>query len=409
MHNNTTEDVEVSQQVFLRGSFLYRITVDRTGYYMLCANVLDENRVYNADTGKTRELTGYFILRDKRGKEIHTYHFSQFRETIITGGAIKRPIRYKVIMYLEKGKVYTGNLFLTSEKRTDKECILRLRPNKDIYQYDSSDKNVNTGSLPETPRMEDGIITKIFQDDDAVGNYLNGYGKILIGEKRHEKVSGFNCCLMWAIDETLVNDFSKPLPLTTTNIFYIDQSLGGWLYRQLTHMKNKREYTEVLGNKIKNLVVGAGETAVSTVAPTMLVEGGIITAEAATPAGLIISVLFLFLHALEDDRDALDRQVQLLYEYTMEQNQEILKTPIALIFKTQRAVLRKPRELYDPPGLGPEPEVLTANEFTIEAWDGAVTSALGESLKIGSFVFSHYSESARDAFMDDVKREVSGS
>lgn len=140
VHNNITEDVEVSQQVFLRGPFSYRITVDRTGYYMLCANALDEDRVYNADTGKTRELTGDFVLRDKRGKEIHTYEFSQFRETIITGGAspndiknIKRPIRYKVIMYLEKGKVYKGSLFLTSEKRTDKECILRLRPNRDIY------------------------------------------------------------------------------------------------------------------------------------------------------------------------------------------------------------------------------------------------------------------------------------
>ena len=408
VHNNTTEAVEVSQQVFLRGPFLYRITVDRTGYYLLCANVLDENRVYNADTGKTRELTGYFILRDKRGKEIHTYHFSQFRETIITGGAIKRPIRYKVLMYLEKKKVYTGNLFLTSEKRSDKECILRLRPNKDIYQYDSSDKNVNTGSLPKAPRMEDGIITKIFEDDDAVSSYLDGYGKILTGAKRHEKISGFNCCLMWAIDESLVNDFSKPLPLTTTNIFYIDQSLGCWLYRQLTDMKNHKEYKEVLGNKIKNLVVGAGETAVSTIAPAMLVEGGIITAGAATPAGLIISVLFLFLHAIEDDRDALDRQVGLLYRYK-KQNEEILSTPIALIFKTQRAILKRPRELYDPPGLGTEPEVLTANEFTIEAWDGAVTSALGESLKIGSFVFSHYSESGRDTFMDDVKREVSGS
>lgn len=259
------------------------------------------------------------------------------------------------------------------------------------------------------PRLEDGMITKIFEDDVAVSRYKDGFQGLSREASHYKKIRGLNCCLMWAIDEALVNDFSKPLPLTTTNIFYIDQSLGCWLYRQLTDMKNGKEYAEVLGNKIKNLVVGAGETAVSTMAPAMLVEGGIITAGAATPAGLIISALFLFLHALEDDRDALDRQVQLLYKYVTRQNQDILSTPIALIFKTQRAVLKRPRELYDPPGLGAEPEVLTANEFTIEGWDGAVASALGESLKIGSFVFSHYSKSDRDAFMNDVKREVSGS
>ncbi len=51
---------------------MYRITVDKTGYYLLRANVVDENIVYNEETGETRELKGYFILRDKReGGLIH--------------------------------------------------------------------------------------------------------------------------------------------------------------------------------------------------------------------------------------------------------------------------------------------------------------------------------------------------
>ena len=130
---------EVSKEVFLKGPYMYRITVDKTGYYLLRANVVDENIVYNEETGETRELKGYFILRDKRGRRINTYYFEKFRETIACKNGesyngiyigygpedIKRPIRYSTLMYLDKNKVYTGNLCLSSSKRTDKCCILR--------------------------------------------------------------------------------------------------------------------------------------------------------------------------------------------------------------------------------------------------------------------------------------------
>lgn len=401
---------EVSKEVFLKGPYMYRITVDKTGYYLLRANVVDENIVYNEETGETRELKGYFILRDKRGRRINTYYFEKFRETIACKNGesyngiyigygpedIKRPIRYSTLMYLEKNKVYTGNLCLSSSKRTDKCCILRLSPNKDIYQYDSPEKNVNSGTLPEYPRMEDGIVTRIFKNSAEIDRYKDGFGAVEPSALKNNKISGLYCCLMWSIDENLVNDFSNFLPPTITNIFYIDQQLGVWLYNQLNHMRNSKEYANALKDKIDNFFVGIGEIVVSTGLPMVLAEEGIIAAEATTPAGVIICIFFLIAHAFENEDDILNKMIELLHEHVMI-SEEILDTPVAIKVITQRNMESK--------GLGLNTEFVTRNDFKIELWDGTVIGALGETLQCGKFIFSHYSEVSKGKIFDELEKQ----
>lgn len=411
---------EVSKKVFLSSSCKYRITVDKTGYYLLRANVVYENLVYNEETGETTELKGYFVLKNERGRRINTYYFSRFRETIACKEGesyngiyigygpedIKRPIRYSTLIYLEENKVYTGNLYLQSSQKADKYCILRLSPNKDIYQYDSPEKNINTGSLPEYPRMEDGIITRVFKNSAEITRYKNELGEVGASALENDKISGLYCCLMWSINESLVSDFSKSLPLTSTNIFYIDQSFGGWLYEKLNFINNEIKYNNSLKDKLKNFFVGAGETALSTSIPILLVEAGIITSEAATPAGVIICIILLMMHLLETDDNDLEKGIELLHSYMMDTGKE-LKTPIALKFKTKRAVLTKPRGLLDPPGGAGKEQPYTANEFTIEEWDGTVIGALGEPLQYGDFRFEHFSKSGTEKIYEELKKSLS--
>lgn len=213
---------------------------------------------------------------------------------------------------------------------------------------------------------------------------------------------------MWSIDAELIDDFfintSKYLPLTTTNILYIDQSLGGWLYEQLTYIKNDKHFKSAFKDKIKNFTIGAGETAVSTAVPIMLVEAGIITSELATPAGVLICVLFLFMHAVESPSE-LDVQIKTLHKY-MIPTDGILNTPVALIFKTETAIYKETRQLWDAPGSGPEPQILVAHKFQIEPWDGTVFAAGGAELLTGRFTFDHYSELEKTEFFNKLKTEV---
>lgn len=406
VHDGTSR-IEVSKEVDLTGPFMYRITVDETGYYLLRANVPDEDSIYNAETGETRELTGYFMLRDKKGIKIEKYCFDEFRDTLEgkdESGNIKRPVRYMVIMYLKKKVVYTGNLFVQSPKNTDKSCILRLSPNIDLYQYDTPLKNENDAVLPEYPRMNNGIITKVFEDKIAIVQYKSGLGNVGAQVLFRNRISGLNCCLMWSIDENLVNDFSKPLPLTVTNIFYIDQMLGGYLYSQLSYMKNDAEYKNLLKDKIINAGVGAGEITISTGVPSMLVELGIITKKMSTPAGVLICICFLFMHAFESPSE-LDKHLQKLHQF-MIQSDNILNTPVALIFKTQTAIYKEPWSYLDPPGPGPESQILSVHEFEVEPWDGTLYAAGGAELQTGKFTFDHYSELSKSNFIDKLEQEV---
>ena len=401
---------EVSKKVFLSGSYKYRITVDKTGYYLLRTNVVYENLVYNEETGETTELKGYFILKNERGKRIDTYYFSRFRETIACKEGesyngiylgfepedIKRPIRYSTLMYLEKDKVYTGNLFLQSSQKADKYCILRLSPNRDIYQYDTPEKNVNSGNLPEYPRMEDGIITRVFKNSAEIDRYKDGFGAVEPSALTNNKISGLYCSLIWSIDENLVNDFSNPLPPTITNIFYIDQQLGVWLYNQLNHMRKSKEYANALKDKVKSFFVGIGEIVVSTSLPIELANEGIITAEATTPAGVIICIFFLIMHAFENEEDILNKMIKLLHERVMI-SEGILDTPVAIKVITQRNMERI--------GLGFRTEFVTRNDLKIEFWDGTVVGALGETLQYGKFTFSHYSEASKGKIFDELENQ----
>ena len=398
---------EVSKKVFLSSSCKYRITVDKTGYYLLRANVVYENLVYNEETGETTELKGYFVLKNERGRRINTYYFSRFRETIACkeGEAyngiyigygpedIKRPIRYSTLIYLEENKVYTGNLYLQSSQKADKYCILRLSPNKDIYQYDSPEKNINTGSLPEYPRMEDGIITRVFKNSAEITRYKNELGEVGAFALENDKISGLYCSLMWSINENLVNDFSDFMPPITTNIFYIDQKLGVWLYTQLNYIKNNKEYANALKDKVNNFFVGIGEIVASTGLPIALADEGIIAAGATTRAGVVICIFFLIMHAFENEDDILDKIIELIHGHVMI-NEEILDTPVAIKVITQRNMERK--------GLGFNTEFVTRNDFKIEFWDGTVIGALGETLQYGKFIFSHYSEVSKGEIFDEL-------
>ncbi len=398
---------EVSKKVFLSSSCKYRITVDKTGYYLLRANVVYENLVYNEETGETTELKGYFVLKNERGRRINTYYFSRFRETIACKEGesyngiyigygpedIKRPIRYSTLIYLEENKVYTGNLYLQSSQKADKYCILRLSPNKDIYQYDSPEKNINTGSLPEYPRMEDGIITRVFKNSAEITRYKNELGEVGAFALENDKISGLYCSLMWSINENLVNDFSDFMPPITTNIFYIDQKLGVWLYTQLNYIKNNKEYANALKDKVNNFFVGIGEIVASTGLPIALADEGIIAAGATTRAGVVICIFFLIMHAFENEDDILDKIIELIHGHVMI-NEEILDTPVAIKVITQRNMERK--------GLGFNTEFVTRNDFKIEFWDGTVIGALGETLQYGKFIFSHYSEVSKGEIFDEL-------
>ncbi len=398
---------EVSKKVFLSSSCKYRITVDKTGYYLLRANVVYENLVYNEETGETTELKGYFVLKNERGRRINTYYFSRFRETIACKEGesyngiyigygpedIKRPIRYSTLIYLEENKVYTGNLYLQSSQKADKYCILRLSPNKDIYQYDSPEKNINTGSLPEYPRMEDGIITRVFKNSAEITRYKNELGEVGAFALENDKISGLYCSLMWSINENLVNDFSDFMPPITTNIFYIDQKLGVWLYTQLNYIKNNKEYANALKDKVNNFFVGIGEIVASTGLPIALADEGIIAAGATTQAGVVICIFFLIMHAFENEDDILDKIIELIHGHVMI-NEEILDTPVAIKVITQRNMERK--------GLGFNTEFVTRNDFKIEFWDGTVIGALGETLQYGKFIFSHYSEVSKGEIFDEL-------
>ena len=398
---------EVSKEVFLKGPYMYRITVDKTGYYLLRANVVYENLVYNEETGETTELKGYFVLKNERGRRINTYYFSRFRETIACKEGesyngiyigygpedIKRPIRYSTLIYLEENKVYTGNLYLQSSQKADKYCILRLSPNKDIYQYDSPEKNINTGSLPEYPRMEDGIITRVFKNSAEITRYKNELGEVGAFALENDKISGLYCSLMWSINENLVNDFSDFMPPITTNIFYIDQKLGVWLYTQLNYIKNNKEYANALKDKVNNFFVGIGEIVASTGLPIALADEGIIAAGATTRAGVVICIFFLIMHAFENEDDILDKIIELIHGHVMI-NEEILDTPVAIKVITQRNMERK--------GLGFNTEFVTRNDFKIEFWDGTVIGALGETLQYGKFIFSHYSEVSKGEIFDEL-------
>ena len=393
---------EVSKKVFLSSSCKYRITVDKTGYYLLRANVVYENLVYNEETGETTELKGYFVLKNERGRRINTYYFSRFRETIACKEGesyngiyigygpedIKRPIRYSTLIYLEENKVYTGNLYLQSSQKAD-----RLSPNKDIYQYDSPEKNINTGSLPEYPRMEDGIITRVFKNSAEITRYKNELGEVGAFALENDKISGLYCSLMWSINENLVNDFSDFMPPITTNIFYIDQKLGVWLYTQLNYIKNNKEYANALKDKVNNFFVGIGEIVASTGLPIALADEGIIAAGATTRAGVVICIFFLIMHAFENEDDILDKIIELIHGHVMI-NEEILDTPVAIKVITQRNMERK--------GLGFNTEFVTRNDFKIEFWDGTVIGALGETLQYGKFIFSHYSEVSKGEIFDEL-------
>ena len=401
---------EVSKKVFLSSSCKYRITVDKTGYYLLRANVVYENLVYNEETGETTELKGYFVLKNERGRRINTYYFSRFRETIACKEGesyngiyigygpedIKRPIRYSTLIYLEENKVYTGNLYLQSSQKADKYCILRLSPNKDIYQYDSPEKNINTGSLPEYPRMEDGIITRVFKNSAEITRYKNELGEVGAFALENDKISGLYCSLMWSINENLVNDFSDFMPPITTNIFYIDQKLGVWLYTQLNYIKNNKEYANALKDKVNNFFVGIGEIVASTGLPIALADEGIIAAGATTQAGVVICIFFLIMHAFENEDDILDKIIELIHGHVMI-NEEILDTPVAIKVITQRNMERK--------GLGFNTEFVTRNDFKIELWDGTVIGALGEALQYGKFIFSHYSKASKGKIFDELENQ----
>ena len=99
---------------------------------------------------------------------------------------------------------------------------------------------------------------------------------------------------MWSIDENLVNDFSNFLPPTITNIFYIDQQLGVWLYNQLNHMRNSKEYANALKDKIDNFFVGIAEIVVSTGLPMVLLQKKESIAAEATNTGRCNNMYILF-------------------------------------------------------------------------------------------------------------------
>ena len=48
--SNWIERPPEASKKFLSGSYKYHITVDKTGYYLILANVVYENLVYNEET-----------------------------------------------------------------------------------------------------------------------------------------------------------------------------------------------------------------------------------------------------------------------------------------------------------------------------------------------------------------------
>ena len=391
---------EVSKEVFLNGPYMYRITVDKTGYYLLRANVVDENIVYNEETGETRELKGYFILRDNRGRRINTYYFKKFRETIACKNGesyngiyigygpedIKRPIRYSTLMYLEKNKVYTGNLCLSSSKRTDKCCILRLSPNKDIYQYDS--KNFKAKTMNEYGELEKSLIEKEL-------NFVIGEGFITkeMNRLEREKINqvyettslakdGICSVMMWVIEPGKISPPEITRTLTTISYrqyqikLFIDQFMAGWMYgvfnlicQEIVKLTEKQQKDEAIWNGIKETILS---TIMSSQAGALaagfagMILGGI--------GGAIISIGFLFSNSAEETRIYIQRLVDTLSEYIDSDLRAKMPLEIeGIIIPMKRFGLER-----------------VEYEFLVHYWNGAVYQALGEDSCCGTFQYNRY-------------------